>query len=74
MVKSIKCATVLRRRKMILEVLKENEDGSADVQLKDISPEMVQLIMQTGFIKLLQDAIDKANAENKLPALLKKSD
>ena len=59
---------------MILEVLKENEDGSADVQLKDISPEMVQLIMQTGFIKLLQDAIDKANAENKLPALLKKSD
>jgi hypothetical protein len=59
---------------MILEVLNENEDGSVDVQLKDMSPKMVQLIMQTGFIKLIQDALDKAEKEDKLPALLKKAE
>jgi hypothetical protein len=72
MVKSIKYVTVLRRRKMRVELIKENKDGSADVQLSDISPEMMQLIMQTGIIKLLGDALDKAESENKLPALFKK--
>jgi hypothetical protein len=57
---------------MILKVLNENEDGSVDVQLDDISPEMHQLILQTGFIKLIQDAMDKAKSEDKLPALFKK--
>jgi hypothetical protein len=74
MVKCIKCAIVSRRRKMNLKVLNENEDGSVDVQLVDISPEMHQLILQTGFIKLLQDAIDKAKSEDKIPALLKKAE
>jgi hypothetical protein len=74
MVKSIKSATVLRRRKMIIKVIKENEDGSADVQLDDISPEMMQLILQTGFIKLLEDALDKAKEEDKLPALFRKAE
>ena len=32
---------------MNLKVLNENEDGSVDVQLVDISPEMHQLILQT---------------------------
>lgn len=59
---------------MILKVLKENEDGSVDVQLDQISPEMHQLILQTGFIKLLQDAMDKAEKEDKLPALFKKAE
>jgi hypothetical protein len=59
---------------MILKVLKENEDGSVDVQLDEISPEMHQLILQTGFIKLLQDAMDKAEKEDKLPALFKKAE
>lgn len=59
---------------MIIEVLHENEDGSVDVQLKDMSPKMVQLIMQTGFIKLIQDAMDKAEQEDKLPALFKKAE
>jgi hypothetical protein len=74
MVKYIKSVTVLRRRKMILKVLNENEDGSVDVQLVDISPEMHQLILQTGFIKLIQDAMDKAEKEDKLPALFKKAE
>jgi hypothetical protein len=56
---------------MKLEVLQENEDGSADVQLSNIEPQMLQIILQTGLIKLLEDAIDKAEKENKLPALLK---
>jgi hypothetical protein len=74
MVKYIKSVTALRRRKMIIKVIKENEDGSADVQLDDISPEMMQLIVQTGFIKLLGDAMDKAKEDNKLPALFKKAE
>jgi len=73
MVKYIKSVTALRRRKMIIKVIKENEDGSADVQLDDISPEMMQLILQTGFIKLLEDALDKAKEEDKLPALFRKA-
>ena len=59
---------------MIIKVIKENEDGSADVQLDDISPEMMQLIVQTGFIKLLEDAMDKAKEDNKLPALFRKAE
>jgi len=59
---------------MILKVLNENDDGSVDVQLNDISPEMHQLILQTGFIKLIQDAMDKAEKEDKLPALFKKAE
>lgn len=59
---------------MILKVLKENEDGSVDVQLDQISPEMHQLILQTGFLKLIQDAMDKAKSEDKLPALFKKAE
>jgi hypothetical protein len=74
MVKYIKSVTALRRRKMIIKVIKENEDGSADVQLDDISPEMMQLILQTGFIKLLEDALDKAKEEDKLPALFRKAE
>jgi len=74
MVKYIKSVTALRRKKMILKVLNENDDGSVDVQLNDISPEMHQLILQTGFIKLIQDAMDKAEKEDKLPALFKKAE
>lgn len=59
---------------MIIKVIKENDDGSADVQLDDISPEMMQLIVQTGFIKLLGDAMDKAKEDNKLPALFRKAE
>jgi hypothetical protein len=56
---------------MKLRVLKENEDGSADVQLEEVNPQMMQLILQTGFIKLLNDAIETAKKDNKIPALLK---
>jgi len=57
---------------MIIKVIKENDDGSADVQLDEISPEMMQLIVQTGFVKLLSDALEDAKKDNKIPALFKK--
>ena len=56
---------------MKLKVLKEHEDGSADVQLEDVEPQMMQLILQTGLIKVLQDAIDTNEKLRKIPALLK---
>jgi hypothetical protein len=59
---------------MNIKVLNENEDGSVDVQLVDISPEMHQLILQTGFIKLLSDALEKAKEDDKIPALFKKAE
>lgn len=56
---------------MKLTVLKENDDGSADVRLDDVNPQYMQLIIQTGLIKLLEDAISKAEKNNALPALFK---
>jgi hypothetical protein len=72
MVKCINFAIALRREQMIIKVIKENDDGSADVQLDEISPEMMQLIVQTGFVKLLSDALEDAKKDNKIPALFKK--
>lgn len=57
---------------MEIKLLKENEDGSADVELNNIEPRMMQLILQTGFIKLLGDALEREEREGKLPALFKK--
>lgn len=56
---------------MIISVLEEHDDGSATVQLEDVSPEIMRLIVQTGLLKLLTDALDEAEANNKLPALLR---
>jgi hypothetical protein len=56
---------------MKVVTVKEHEDGSADVELQDMSPEEVQLIMQEGFISLLRKAIERQNEQDKLPALLK---
>jgi hypothetical protein len=59
---------------MIIKIIKENEDGSADVQLDDVSPELMQLIVQTGFVKLLGDALEQAKENDKIPALFKKAE
>lgn len=56
---------------MKLTILKENDDGSADVRLDNINPQYMQLILQTGLIKLLEEAIDKAKKDKALPSLLK---
>lgn len=57
---------------MILEVIKENEDGSADVLLKDMDERMVQLLLQEGLCSLLTKEIARLEQEKKIPALLKK--
>jgi len=59
---------------MKLTVLKEHDDGSADVQLDNIDPSVMTLIIQTGFIKLLTDALDVAEKEKRMPALFKKAE
>jgi ribosome biogenesis SPOUT family RNA methylase Rps3 len=56
---------------MIVKTIKEHEDGSADVELQDMTPEEMQLIMQEGFISLLKKAIEYQKEQEKLPALLK---
>lgn len=56
---------------MKLTVIKENEDGSVDVQLEDISPQMHQLLLQEGLISILKKEMDKAEQEKRIPALFK---
>ena len=57
---------------MQLTVLNENDDGSVDVRVDNLEPELHQLILQTGLLKLVKDALDKAEADNAIPALFKK--
>jgi ribosome biogenesis SPOUT family RNA methylase Rps3 len=56
---------------MIVKTITEHEDGSADVELQDMTPEEMQLIMQEGFISLMKKAIEYQKEQEKLPALLK---
>lgn len=58
---------------MDIELIKENEDGSADVMLSNIEPRMMQLLLQEGFVSLLTKALDQAEQEKRIPALLKKA-
>lgn len=57
---------------MIVEVIAEHEDGSADVLLKEMDERMVQLLLQEGLISLLTKEIERLEKEKKIPALLKK--
>jgi hypothetical protein len=56
---------------MEVTLIKDNEDGSADVRLENIEPKMMQLLIQTGFVKLMEDALDDANKNGGLPALFR---
>lgn len=58
---------------MKLTLLKENEDGSADVQLEDIDAPTMQLLLQEGFLSLLKKSLELAEKEKRIPALLKKA-
>lgn len=57
---------------MIVEVIKEHEDGSVDVLLKDMDERMVQLLLQEGLCSILSKEIARLEKEKKIPALLKK--
>lgn len=56
---------------MNIELVKENEDGSADYLITNMSKEEQEFLIQKGLIAALQEYIDREAAEGKLPALLK---
>jgi hypothetical protein len=58
---------------MKLTVIRENEDGSADVQLDNIEPRMLQLLIQEGFIAILSRQLDALEKEKRIPALFKRN-
>lgn len=47
----------------------ENDDGSATVNL-DLTLEEAQALMEAGFIKLLEDYIERDKQQRRKPALL----
>jgi len=51
--------------------IEELEDGSANIQLEDISKEELQLLVQEGFVALLRKALDQFEKEKTIPALFK---
>jgi hypothetical protein len=56
---------------MNVKEVMEHEDGTATVELTDISPEMLNLLVQEGFIALLKKYIDQEEKAAKTAALLK---
>ncbi len=56
---------------MIIDCVKENEDGSIDVVLRNMDERMVQLLLQEGLCSLLTKEIARLEKEKKIPALLK---
>jgi hypothetical protein len=59
---------------MNLTLIKENEDGSADYNITNMSAEEQAYLIQKGIIKMLEEFIEREQKEGKLPALLKASD
>jgi hypothetical protein len=56
---------------MNIELVRENEDGSADYSITNMSAEEQQYLIQKGLITMLKEFIEKEREEGKLPALLK---
>lgn len=56
---------------MIVELVTEHEDGSADVVLKDVEPRMMQLLVQEGFVSILRKEIAELEKAKRIPALCK---
>lgn len=48
---------------MKLEMIRENEDGSADFSIEDLTPEQTQAFVRLGIIKALEDALKLAEEE-----------
>lgn len=56
---------------MNLIVTKENEDGSVDIQLENLSPRFTQMLLQEGLIVVMQRYLDNLEENKRIPALLK---
>lgn len=61
----------LEAGKMNLIVTKENEDGSVDIQLENLSPRFTQMLLQEGLIVVMQRYLDNLEENKRIPALLK---
>jgi hypothetical protein len=61
----------LEAGKMNLIVTKENEDGSVDIQLENLSPRFTQMLLQEGLIVVMQRYLDNLEEDKRIPALLK---
>jgi hypothetical protein len=48
---------------MKLEMIRENEDGSADFTIEDLTPEQTQAFVRLGIIKALEDGIKEAQSK-----------
>jgi len=48
---------------MEVEFVNENEDGSADIMLNNISPDELRILVQEGLISILKKELDRAEAE-----------
>jgi hypothetical protein len=48
---------------MKLEMIRENEDGSADFAIEDLTPEQTQAFVRLGIIKALEDGIKEAQSK-----------
>ena len=45
--------------KIELEVIKENEDGSADILLKNLDSKAIQYLLNYAFVNMLKSAISE---------------
>jgi uncharacterized small protein (DUF1192 family) len=50
---------------MKVDFVTENEDGSADIMLNDISAEELRVLVQEGLISILKREIDRLDDEQK---------
>jgi hypothetical protein len=48
---------------MKVDWVTENEDGSADIMLSDISPEELRVMVQEGLISILKKELDRLETE-----------
>lgn len=56
---------------MIVDNIVEYDDGSAMVQLNNITKEELQMLVQEGMIALLKRLVEEEKVKSKIPALLK---
>lgn len=54
---------------MKVEEVQEHEDGSATVELSDISKEELQMLIQEGFIAILKRSIEEEQKKRQTAAL-----
>jgi hypothetical protein len=56
-------SSTLGGERMRVETVEEHEDGSADVVLKDLSPQELALLVKEGFIAIIKRSLDKIESE-----------